>query len=51
MTAIQLAIFHLAENPFYLPDLASSVYRLFLKLKEHVREGDNGVISVGNERF
>ena len=38
MAAISIAGFELLEHPPYSPDLAQSDYRLFQKLKDHLRE-------------
>jgi [histone H3]-lysine36 N-dimethyltransferase SETMAR len=55
MAAIHQAGFELVEHPPYSPDLAPSDYRLFPKLKEHLRgkkfSSDEEVMSAVNEWF
>ena len=55
MAAISTAGFELLDHPPYSPDLAPSDYRLFPKLKEHLRgkkfSSDNEVITSVNQWF
>lgn len=55
MAAISTAGFELLDHPPYSPDLAPSDYRLFPKLKEHLRgkkfSSDNEVMMSVNQWF